>query len=224
MKCPHCLESFHEENPDGTSAWGEKLIGDDYKTQRSILWIKCPACEKFIVYLQGYNYSDFTHEYLPIDGTRVQIFPRGTARSSLPPEVPEVYASNYRDACNVLYASAKASAALSRRCLQHLLREKAGVKHSSLANEVDEVIKSGELPSYLSKTIDALRNYGNFASHPIKNTSTGEIIDVEPGEAEWLLETLEELFDFYFVKPEKLKQKREALDKKLKDAGKPPMK
>jgi hypothetical protein len=32
------------------------------------------------------------------------------------------------------------------------------------------------------------------------------------------------LFDFYFVQPEVLKKKREALDKKLADAGKPPMK
>jgi hypothetical protein len=35
---------------------------------------------------------------------------------------------------------------------------------------------------------------------------------------------LETLFDFFFVQPELLKAKRDALNKKLKDAGKPPLK
>lgn len=41
-----------------------------------------------------------------------------------------------------------------------------------------------------------MRNIGNFAAHPLKDTSTGEILPVEAGEAEWNLETLEALFDF----------------------------
>ena len=53
---------------------------------------------------------------------------------------------------------------------------------------------------------------------------TGEIIEVEPGEAEWNLNILERLFDFYFVQPEISRKKRENLNKKLKDAGKPQMK
>jgi hypothetical protein len=47
---------------------------------------------------------------------------------------------------------------------------------------------------------------------------------VEPGEAEWNLDVLEALFDFYFVQPELLKKKRAALDAKLAEAGKPKMK
>jgi len=69
-----------------------------------------------------------------------------------------------------------------------------------------------------------VRQIGNFAAHPIKSTSSGEIVDVEPGEAEWNLDVLEGLFDFYFVGPAESKKKREALDKKLKDAGKPSLK
>ncbi|GAH88068.1 unnamed protein product, partial [marine sediment metagenome] len=41
---------------------------------------------------------------------------------------------------------------------------------------------------------------------------------------EWTLDVLESLFNFYFVQPELLKRKREALNKKLKNAGKKPMK
>ena len=63
-----------------------------------------------------------------------------------------------------------------------------------------------------------------FAAHPIKSAHTGEVIEVEPGEAEWLLETLEGFFDFYFVQPAKLEKKRDALNKKLEEAGKPQLK
>ena len=103
-------------------------------------------------------------------------------------------------------------------------REKAGVKKGNLASEIQEVIDSGNLPSHLSESIDAIRNIGNFAAHPMKSTSTGEIVEVEVGEAEWILDVLEALFDYYFVQPALLKAKREALNKKLSEIGKPNMK
>ncbi len=72
--------------------------------------------------------------------------------------------------------------------------------------------------------LDAVRNIGNFAAHPLKSQSTGEIVEVEPGEAEWNLEVLEMLFDFYYVQPAHAQKRRDELKKKLADAGKPPMK
>ena len=76
----------------------------------------------------------------------------------------------------------------------------------------------------MAKSVEAIRVIGNFAAHPVKSTNSGTVVDVEPGEAEWLLEVLEGLFDFYFVQPAVLKKKREALEAKLKEAGKPPRK
>jgi hypothetical protein len=52
----------------------------------------------------------------------------------------------------------------------------------------------------------------------------GEIVDVEPGEAEWTLEILDNLFDFYYVQPMQYAKKRAALTSKLRETGKPPMK
>jgi hypothetical protein len=79
-------------------------------------------------------------------------------------------------------------------------------------------------PSHLAEAIDAVRNIGNFAAHPLKSQSTGEILPVEPEEAEWNLDVLESLFDFYFVQPAILAKKCDALNIKLSDAGKKPMK
>jgi len=150
--------------------------------------------------------------------------PKAISRSPIPKEVPEKYAGDYKEACLVLADSPKVSATLSRRCLQKLLREVAGVKPGDLSKEIQEVIDSGKLPSDLSEAIDSIRNTGNFAAHPNKSLHTGEIFDVEPGEAEWSLDVIEDLFDFYFVRPAKTRAKKEALNKKLKEAGKPEMK
>jgi hypothetical protein len=124
----------------------------------------------------------------------------------------------------VLADSPKASAALSRRCVQAILREHAKVKPQDLSKEIDEVLASKQLPTSLAGDIDAIRNIGNFAAHPTKSTNTGEIVGVEPGEAEWNLDVLEGLFDFYFVAPSEAQKKRDALNKKLADAKKPPLK
>jgi hypothetical protein len=121
----------------------------------------------------------------------------------------------------VLPDSEKASAALSRRCLQAILRDKGGVKHSDF-NEIEEAIKSGSPPDIVD-ALHPVRTLGNFAAHPMKSTSTGTIIDVEPGEAEWTLEVIERLFDFYFVGPAITAKRKAEINKKLAALGKPPI-
>ncbi len=183
-----------------------------------------PNCGKMIIIL-GSSLSLNTHSTKLIGAINKQLVkPLVSNRTPASKEVDEMFSKDYNEACLVLAFSPKASAALSRRCLQNVLREKAKVKHGDLSKEIQQVIDSGNLPSYLSESIDAIRNIGNFAAHPLKSTSTGEIIEVEIGEAEWLLDVLESLFDFYFIQPAILKAKRDALNNKLTDVGKPPMK
>jgi len=54
--------------------------------------------------------------------------------------------------------------------------------------------------------------------------SRGEMVEIEPGEAEWSRDVLEGLLDFYFVQPALLQKKRDELNAKLAGAGKPSMK
>jgi hypothetical protein len=104
------------------------------------------------------------------------------------------------------------------------LRQAGGTKPGDLSGEIQQVLDSGKLPTALADNIDAIRNIGNFAAHPNKSNSTGEIVQVEPDEAEWNLDVLESLFDYYFVQPARAKAKKDALNKKLADAGKSPVK
>jgi hypothetical protein len=211
--CPHCLTSYHpaisrfELNADGEFYW-------------RVAWQMCPACTKFVISLGRYH----RHNLSALVGSSV-VHPKAAARKPFPKDViPPKIAEDYNEACLVLADSPKASAALSRRCLQNLLREHAKVKPQNLNKEIDDVLNSKQLPSHLAGDIDAIRQVGNFAAHPTKDTSIGEIVDVEPGEAEWLLDLLEGLFDFYFVEPGETQKRRDALNAKLTAAGKPPLK
>jgi hypothetical protein len=136
--------------------------------------------------------------------------------------VPEHIATDYREAAAIVHLSPKASAALSRRCLQAILLEAGGVPPQDLSKQIDAVLP--KLPPDIAESIDAVRNIGNFAAHPTKDKNSGQIIAVEPGEAEWNLDVLDMLFDFYYVRPQVSKQRRDTLNARLAAAGKPPMK
>lgn len=219
MKCPHCLVEFHDHprlvsiGQDVDGFWGYELR-------------TCPSCHRNIIRLicgDAVKHMEGIKEYRTISKDWVA-YPKVSSRPPCPSEVPEAIANDYKEACMVLIDSPKASAALSRRCLQNLLREKAGVTPSDLSKEIQQVIDGNALPSYLRDDIDAIRVIGNFAAHPNKSIITGEIVPVEPGESEWLLDVLEGLFDFYYVQPAVAQKKRDALNQKLKDAGKQIMK
>jgi uncharacterized protein DUF4145 len=222
MKCPHCLESIHAAWHGGALAWNNGQDMSDREGEWQYRFTTCPACGNATIMLLIGTTN-------PVSGRfdvnkRYQVWPKGTARAALSGEVPEDFAADYREACLVFTDSPKASAALSRRCLQHLLRGKAGMKPADLNKEIHELLASKALPSDLAGAVDAIRAIGNFAAHPMKSTNTGEIVAVEAGEAELLLDVLESLFDFYFVRPAQLAAKLDAVNKKLADAGKPPLK
>lgn len=143
---------------------------------------------------------------------------------SLPPELPAKYSDDFRQALLVLDLSPMASAALSRRILQNILRDEFNLQPSSLAKEIDAFIALPNIPSRLKDDIDAIRNVGNFAAHPLKDTSTREIVTVEPGEAEWLIDVLSSLFDFQFIEPKRSQERKDRLNTKLRGMGKPEMK
>lgn len=147
------------------------------------------------------------------------LLPLASARPQAQPEVPEAIASDYQEACLVEPLSQKAAAALARRCLQNMLKDRGvmGAPKRDLDSQITEAMQN--LPSDLADDIDAIRVVGNYAAHPNKSKSTGEIIEVEPHETSYLLDTLYSLFDHYYVRPAQSAAKRAALQAKLKAAG-----
>ena len=140
----------------------------------------------------------------------------------VPEEVPQNIAEDYGEAVAILSGGRKASAALSRRCLQTILKEKGGATQRNLSDQVDHVL--GGLPEYIRANIDHVRETGNFAAHQQEDMRTGEIVEVDPEEAEWNLYVLDLLFDHYYVKPAEAEKRREQVNAKLKSVGKGPLK
>ena len=201
MRCPYCAAVLqadlrtHRHIQDRAGVW-------------EIYSAVCASCKKAMILLTTEK-KEKDSPYMEI-----QAWPKEVNRPLLPPEVVEPYASDYYEACFVLADSPRASAALSRRCLQALLREKADVRPGELSSEIDQALASQPLPPELASMLVGIRDVGNFAVHPLKNTHPGVVLDVEPGEAEYILDVLEALFDFYLVRPARLKEKSDALKEK----------
>ncbi|MGP1666741.1 MAG: DUF4145 domain-containing protein [Rhodanobacter sp.] len=219
MKCPHCQVVFHDRS--AVHQFATDVDAFWYVENRT-----CPACSRFVMELISKSKARIGGGGIVAGNelSRELIRPRTASRPRPPIQVPDEFVVDYVEASRIIGDSPRASAALSRRCLQHILREKAGVKRGDLASEIDHVLASSILPSHLAEAIDSVRNIGNFAAHPVKSTNSGELLPVEPGEAEWTLDTLDGLFDFFFVQPSLLQEKRAALNAKLTAAGKPPIK
>lgn len=79
------------------------------------------------------------------------------------------------------------------------------------------------MPSYISDNLEIIRGFGNIAAHGMEDQVSGEILDVEPNEAEFLLDVLELLFDLYFVQAAKAAKMKASLNQKLTSAGQKPI-
>ena len=230
MECPHCTVVIHPDWNTGAIApkTSRGMEHDDYfqgpYVETAWIWAaaECPACTNAIINVCLVDVED------PADPlTQHLAYPRFPKRKLIGDAVPETFRADYVEACNILPASAKASAALSRRILQAILNEQ-GYKSANLYQQVDSALKEDSpgkvLPSSIRGTIDAVRNLGNFAAHPITDKSRLQVIDVDSDEAKWCLEIIEALFEHYYSTPSAEAKKRlENLDAKLAAADKPGM-
>lgn len=221
MVCPHCTLTIHFNVAN-------ELVYPSNRSESDGLAVAlgfCPACDQLIVLLRGGIFVSPTHPgeppYLDCVSLEEVVYPRHMARRPLSDEVPSDIRDDYNEAASVLSLSPKASAAISRRLLQHILRDRWGIKHRSLQKEIKEFVARTDVPPYVSETVDAVRVVGNLAAHPTKDQNTGTIVDVEPEEAEWLLEAIEALCDFSYVQPKLLEERKARLNAKLKAMGKP---
>ena len=129
-----------------------------------------------------------------------------------PGYVPAVLTEDYQEACKIRDLSPKASATLSRRCLQGMIRDFCGISKSTLFAEIDELRTreaTGGAPKGVTietiEAIDAVRTIGNIGAHMEKDISV--IVDVDPGEAQALIELLELLFEEWYIARHSREQK-----------------
>lgn len=114
---------------------------------------------------------------------------------SFPGYVPAPILQDYREACLIRDLSPKASATLSRRCLQGMIRDFWGIAKPKLVQEI-EALKDKVDPSTWA-AIDAVRQIGNIGAHMEKDIDV--IVDVDPDEAGQLIGLVETLIEDWYI-------------------------
>lgn len=123
-----------------------------------------------------------------------QLAPESCAKP-MPDYVPSAIVQDYQEACLIKAGSPKASATLSRRCLQGMIRDFWGVRKNSLYAEINAI--EDEVDPDTWAAIDAVRSIGNIGAHMEKDINV--IIDVEPDEADALISLIEILIKDWYV-------------------------
>jgi hypothetical protein len=118
-----------------------------------------------------------------------------SAAKHFPEYVPQVIRDDYQEACLIRDLSPKASATLSRRCLQGILRDFWKVKPGRLIDEIEEV--KDKIDPETWGAIEAVRKLGNIGAHMEKDIDV--IVDVDPEEAGLLIGLVETLLKEWYV-------------------------
>lgn len=161
--------------------------------------ITCPNNECSQLYLKfklikAAN-SDTNFSYRPGEvKNEWRLLPESEAKV-LPGYIPEAIKNDYYESCRIRDLSPKASATLSRRCLQGMIRGFWDIKKDRL---IDEIIELEEkLDPLVWESVDAVRSLGNIGAHMEKDINL--IIDVDPKEAQLLIELIEQLIEEWYV-------------------------
>ena len=149
-----------------------------------------------VLYNKSWHHTPTAHHSWPL-------LPESSARPQ-PDYIPKPIVENYNQACRIRNLSANASATMSRRCLQGMIRDFCEISKYTLAQEIDTLRKrvdKGEGPKGVNHdsmdAIDHVRHIGAIGAHMEKDIDF--ILDVEPDEAQTLINLIELLFEEWYV-------------------------
>lgn len=214
--CPHCNTAAIVEKEDFSKAEFHLKSGKAIY-QYSISGITClnPNCAKASISLRITELTNFFGTLTPKEGTArgKQLIPSTEKeRAKVYPEyIPAAIINDYREACAIAELSPKASATLARRCIQGMIRDFWAVKADTLNNEIKSI--KDKVGEDVWDAIDGIRKVGNIGAHMEKDINL--IIDVNPEEADLLIEMVEMLLDDWYVARHEKQQRLQ----KIKDVA-----
>lgn len=204
--CPFCSHNsvvtesnFHLETTNFAieNIHGRKIV--------FVIFIVCPSpeCKEFTLTVSLYDASWARHEWLASNMIKEwNLIPASEAKV-FPSFVPSPILNDYQEACLIKDLSPKASATLSRRCLQGMIRDFWGFKKPRLIDEIEAL--NDKVDPLTWKAIDAVRTIGNIGAHMEKDIN--QIIEVEPNEVSLLINLIETLIkDWYINRHEREKR------------------
>jgi len=196
--CPYCKKGSKITNEDIAKAI--KLGEEGRKT--SILTIICPnpECKKETVYLAfytgAYGTPRFSNSYEMIQSE--MLYPHGIY-NHYPDYVPEPIRKDYEEAASISQLSPKASAALIRRALQGMIKDKWPVLKDKYLNEQINSLDD-KVPAHQKEALHGIRKIGNVGAHM---NDPGVIADqdspITVDDADNLIKLLEYLIKTWYV-------------------------
>jgi hypothetical protein len=137
-----------------------------------------------------------------------QLRPESSAKP-LPSYIPQAIKEDYEEACLIVSKSPKASATLSRRCLQGMIRDFWKISKPKLVQEINELKELIDIETW--EAIDAVRSVGNIGAHMEMDINL--IVEVEPKEAQLLIGLIETLVeDWYVHRFDRQERKRKVIE------------
>lgn len=212
--CPYCNQPTTLTEPNEYTDWEKIIIEESKKGPVALIKhaVTCPNPDCKHLFLEvkltnvqrdettGWNYKP----------TKIlkqwQLLPESSAKV-LPEYVPQAVKNDYYEACRIKDLSPKASATLSRRCLQGMIRNFWEISKPTLKEELEEL--KNKVEPDIWESIDAVRNVGNIGAHMEKDINL--IINVEPEEAQLLIGLIEQLIDDWYVARDNRRKRTEQL-------------
>ena len=220
--CPYCDRDTTITDSFSTDSFDLTLGASDVKRRFYSTLVVCPnpKCKKFTLDLSMYEIKFESTQWKASNKLQNwRLIPPSTAKV-FPDYVPKPITDDYLEACLIRDLSPKASATLSRRCLQGMIRDFWGVKKARLVDEIEAIQDKNDGDTWAA--IDAVRRIGNIGAHMEKDINV--IVEVDPQEAQKLIELIELLVkDWYVARHERKERLKKIVDiKDEKEAAKIP--
>lgn len=190
--CPFCNHTMPviDSTYWSTDADFRKFNGmsyqDDDTYNLKIRMYKCPNCEAIT------SFADYLGSKMP--QKTIPLYPLSTAKQ-FPDYIPQTIRTDYEEACVIVSLSPKASATLSRRCLQGMIRDFFQIAKNSLYEEINAI--KTQIPTDQWAVLDGIRRIGNIGAHMEKDINL--IIDIDPDEAQKLIKLIELLIQQWYI-------------------------
>lgn len=192
--CPFCNSVFYLDHSTFSSdIFSFDTLGTNisYASNKSeeiqLNMYRCPSCKQVTVKTIGLG-KQYENEI-------TNIYPKSLAKQ-LPHFIPSVIIEDYQEAYSILNLSPKASATLSRRCLQSIIRGFWKITNEKNLYDEIESVKDFVSPE-VAKAMHSMRQLGNIGAHSEKDIN--KIIDVEPHEAEILIKFIEFMIEISYI-------------------------
>lgn len=200
--CPHCERAVTITAPSHSENSHTKWINEFELISLVTTFVTCPNpdCNKIAIaaeLLDGHSGDGYETHFNTETSRKWNLIP-GSKAKAFPDYIPAPIIDDYTEACLIADLSPKASATLSRRCLQGMIRDFWSVKEKNLFQEIKAI--EDKLDPETFSAIDAVRSIGNIGAHMEKDIDL--ILDVEPHEAELLINLIETLIREWYVSRE----------------------